>query len=166
MTIAWRMRKCLLILSTVVCHPNRKVRSHNALRAARCPAASSAARRAVVRRRDRRRADADARRAGEPHPLVAPADRPSRRPPPAVRRRDHRRADGDARRGGRRVHHLRGVGRRMAHHPETSASGHFSGMPTRSLHARSAVARDDASGRRPAARRRGPSPRPPACGWG
>jgi hypothetical protein len=42
--------------------------------------------------------------------------------------------------GGRRVHHLRGVGRRMAHHPETSASGHFSGMPTRSRHARGAVA--------------------------
>jgi hypothetical protein len=71
-------------------------------------------------------------------PVPPPTTRcPSPRPP---------RADGDARRGGRRVHHLRGVGRRMAHHPETSASGHFAGTPARGLRARGAGAPGDTSG--------------------
>jgi hypothetical protein len=54
--------------------------------------------------------------------------------PRRVRRRDRRRADGGAWRA-------EGAGI-----PGTSASGHFAGMPTRSLHARGADARGDTSG--------------------
>ena len=47
-----------------------------------------------------------------------------------------------------RIHDLRGVGLRVAYDicgrdPATSASGHFTGMPTRSLQARGAVAPGD-----------------------
>jgi hypothetical protein len=52
--------------------------------------------------------------------------RPVRRRRPAVRRRDRRRADGGARRGGRASRNV--------------AGGHFTGMPTRSRHARGAGA--------------------------
>jgi hypothetical protein len=48
---------------------------------------------------------------------------------------------GCAARGGRRDHDQRGAGWRMARHSETSASGGFTGMATRSLHARGVGAR-------------------------
>ena len=81
---------------------------------------------------------------------VAPGDifrarvgcRASRRlcPPAVVRRRDRRRADGDARwaEGVSMV----GAGR-AASDPAASAGGHFTWMPTHSLHARGAVAPGD-----------------------
>jgi hypothetical protein len=98
-------------------------------------------------------------------------------PPPVVRRRDRRRADGDARGAegaawsarGRTVESARSL---RAREPGTSARGHFTEMPTRSLHARGAVAPGDTSGcpgwvasrasRGPTSRSpppRGPSPR-------
>jgi len=74
-------------------------------------------------------------------PPARPAARgPSPRPPA--------RGWGCAARRAGRVHHLRGNGRRVAHHvsecavsPGVSASGHFTGMPARSPHARGAAAR-------------------------
>jgi hypothetical protein len=54
--------------------------------------------------------------------------------------------------GGRRFHGVHGAGRLRAHHlpsardPGPSAGGHFTGMPTRSLHARGADARAITSG--------------------
>jgi hypothetical protein len=66
--------------------------------------------------------------------LHARSRRPFRRPPSVVRRRDRRRADGRCARGGR------------APHPGASARGHFTGTPTRSLHACGAGAPRDTSG--------------------
>ena len=118
-----------------------------------------------------------------------------RRQAPVVRRRDRPRAKGDAWWAeGTCVHDLRGVRRLYAHRATrsqprvpapaargTSASGHFTGMPARSPHARGACALDDRSGwqgwvanhlaqphagSRFGARRPRSAAATAACGWG
>jgi hypothetical protein len=122
----------------------------------------------------------------------APVAQPARRPVPASASRGPSPRPpacgwGCGRGGGRRAPVVcaepTGDDHFRARDPERRASGHFTGMPTRSLHARGAGAPGESfqvpglSGitrfapryaRRPAppAAGRGPSPRPPACGWG
>ena len=78
---------------------------------------------------------------------LAPPDAGGPSPPPAARRSDCRRADADARRAEARPHPCHpAVGVPVfanAPYPATSASGPVTGMPTRSLRARGAVAPDD-----------------------